>query len=166
MQLEIEKHLLELNETLKKVTEAYVRQRDELECAIKQQKQKLQLLLDGSDLQRVELAESVLKVRGLYKNAGEDRRSVIEDAIKEFASNRGAAFAHKYFGTKDCAHWHGQRCDCSYGMGPKHGWIVFSIGLESEARKRDLSDEELNAVLYYLRSIDRIQNSKETAKAA
>jgi len=44
-------------------------------------------------------------------------------------------------------------------MGPRHGSIIFEIGLTKEARQRDLSAEETDAAIYYLVNLERIQSA-------
>jgi hypothetical protein len=125
------------------------------------------LLIDGIDESKVLLAEHVIHVSGQYVNAGENRSESRERAIKYLLSG-GGALMHEYVGTKDYAHWHGQGSDHSYGMGPKHGTIIFSIGLCRPIRERvsnpALSEEEIDAAVYYLRNLERIQAAQRAAK--
>ncbi|MEE3504877.1 hypothetical protein QN399_01120 [Pseudomonas sp. 10C3] len=119
---------------------------------------------DGIDLDALKLAESVLEVRGSYDKAGDDRSRALQKAIDDLAT--GAQSLRKaYVGTKSYAHWHGQFIECSYGMGPSHGSVIFSIGIRRSQLGRDLTEPEIEAALYYLRSLQRIQ-SAETPKAA
>lgn len=127
----------------------------------------------GLDPEKIALAETVLQVRGEYARAGEDRASARQDAIRQLSTGK-AENAYKdlwsnYLGTKNYDRWHGQRCDCSYGMGPRHGSIIFSIGLTDETRRRDpreLSAEETEAAIYYLFNLERIQEARKAAQAA
>lgn len=126
----------------------------------------------GMDLEQIAAAEAVLEVRGLYRFGGEDRASVLRDAIAEISTGcKGTTYRslwQAYFGTKDYAHWHGQRCDCQYGLGPSHGSIVFSIGLQRSIRSREmevLSDAERAACVYYLTNLDSIQAQRAQAAA-
>ncbi len=66
----------------------------------------------------------------------------------------------EYFGAKDYDHWVSQRCDCEYGMGPRHGHIVFAIGLRREVRGHDLTPTRREAAVYYLVHLEAIQASR------
>ena len=118
---------------------------------------------DGLDLDALKLAESVIEVRGAYDKAGDDRAFALQKAVDDLA-NGAAALKKSYFGTKSYAHWHGQFVECGYGMGPSHGSVIFSIGVRRSELGRDLTDGEIEASLYYLRNLQRIQAA--TAKSA
>jgi hypothetical protein len=116
------------------------------------------------DLSLISLAESVMRV-GDYSNGGDERNGARVDAMKWFATGHAGYLGLKreYFGTKNYAKWGGQRCDCEYGMGPRHGSICFSIGLREEARKRDLTNAEKEACIYYLLNLENIQKAQAKA---
>lgn len=59
--------------------------------------------------------------------AGTARSSVIEEAIAAIQANPGEALQKRYFGVKNYASFGDQREDHEYGMGPRHGSIVFRI---------------------------------------
>ncbi len=59
--------------------------------------------------------------------------------------------------------WYGQRSDHDYGMGPRHGSIIFRIGLVSDARHRELTSAERDAAVYYLMNLEAIQAAKVEA---
>ena len=124
------------------------------------------MMADGLDTEIVSLAESVMYASDLSK-AGEDGASVIRDAIKWFAGENVGyrGLKEEFFGTKNYDRWRGQRCDCTYGCGPGHGSICFSIGLLREACNRDLTDAEKDACIYYLMNLKKIQDARKSAKA-
>lgn len=111
---------------------------------------------DGLNLDALKIAESVIEVRGAYDKAGDDRAFALQKAVDDLA-NGAAALKKTYFGTKSYAQWHGQFVECSYGMGPSHGSVIFSIGIRRSELGRDLSESEIEASLYYLRNLQRIQ---------
>jgi hypothetical protein len=120
----------------------------------------------GLDTVQIQLAETVMYVRGEYSRAGEEKGSAKADAIKWFATGKSPAYLSLksgYFGTKSYDRWNGQRCDCEYGMGPRHGSIIFEIGLKADARKRDLTDAEREACAYYLLNLECVQQTKVAA---
>lgn len=129
------------------------------------------LALDGAMLDegKIALARTVVYVRGHYSKAGEDRASVIQDAISFFASGPKPYkdLRQGYFGTKNYDRWSGQRSDHPYWAGPSHGSICFAVGLTNDARKRDeFSADEVEACLYLLTRVEAIQSAEASAKAA
>lgn len=112
---------------------------------------------DGIDIEVLRLAESVLEVRGSFEKAGEDRGRALQKAIDDLA-NGAVLLKKQYVGTKQYAHWHGQFIECGYGMGPSHGSVIFSIGIRRSELGRDLTEAEIEAALYYLRNLQRIQS--------
>lgn len=105
-------------------------------------------------------AEHVLEVWGNYARAGQDAAAMRDEAIAEILKG-GGRLVEEYFGTKDYDRWHGQGVSCSYGFGPKHGNVIFSIGLVRIVREREvrpaLNEAEINAAVYYLRNLEKIQ---------
>jgi len=65
---------------------------------------------------------------------GRARPELIEQAIALIGEHPVTALQDEYLGIKNYAHFGDQRADCPYGMGPKHGSIVFSIGRTPEWR--------------------------------
>lgn len=56
------------------------------------------------------------------------REDLIEESITALQTNPEKAFKDNFVGFKNYAGFGDQRCDCSYGHGPRHGSIVFEIG--------------------------------------
>jgi hypothetical protein len=105
------------------------------------------ITLKGIDLDRIKNAESVLEVRGL---SNEFDMEVTNRAIADIAKG-GELIRKQYFGTKNYECYHHQNCDCEYMFGPKHGCIVFSIGLKKPGAI--LADQQIEDCLYYLNMI-------------
>lgn len=108
----------------------------------------------GVDLERIDRARKVLFVEGdctvaAHKDVRDSRASAIASAKQQLAENV-AKLQETYIGVKNYAGFGDQREDHKYGYGPKHGHIVFRIGLTTEARRRDLSGEEIEDALYML----------------
>lgn len=119
------------------------------------------------DQDKITLARTVMYVRGAYARAGEDRASVIQDAVAFFATGPkpNKDLRQGYFGTKNYDRWSGQRSDHPYWAGPSHGSICFAVGLTDAARKRDnFTDEEVEACLYLLTRIDAVQKAEASAR--
>ena len=122
----------------------------------------------GIDTHKVLLAEHIVYVTE-YSKGGEERDSARTDAIHWFATHGPERVPYhdlrsQYFGTKSYDRWHGQRSDHSYGMGPRHGSIIFRIELLPEPRKRTLTADEIEAAIYYLTNLERIQAAARSAK--
>jgi hypothetical protein len=86
-----------------------------------------------------------------------ERGKVLRDAKDALLEPGCGRLAREYFGTKNYDRWSDQREDHSYGRGPSHGSIVFSVGLSREARRRvnsggpiELTPEEQAAAIYAL----------------
>lgn len=60
------------------------------------------------------------------------RKELIEEAIASIQKDGANCFKGEYFGIKNYAGFGDQREDHSYGMCPRHGTIVFSIGRQSK----------------------------------
>lgn len=128
----------------------------------------------GLDNDKIALAQTVLKVRGLYAKGGEDRASVIQDAVSWLATQKVEKIGSwgpytingldsADFGTKSYDRWHGQRSDHEWG-GPRHGTIIFQVGLID--RQRKLTEEEREAAIYYLLNLERAQAAAQSAREA
>lgn len=119
----------------------------------------------GLDSDKIALAKTVLKVRGLYAKGGTDRAGVIHDAIRWLATgDRGTAYRGldgSNYGTKNYDRWQGQRSDHEWG-GPSHGSICFQVGLVD--RTRTLTPEETEAAIYYLVNLERAQTAALNAQ--
>ena len=88
---------------------------------------------------------------------GTERSKAIEDAIIAIQTNGATALTGSYIGVKNYAAFGDQRSDHSYGMGPSHGSIVFSIGRTNSANMRDkpvLGENEI----YYLQCYRDFRN--------
>lgn len=119
----------------------------------------------GFDSERINKALEMVKVAGSFERGGEDRHSALNDAISDIAHG-GKIIVREFFGTKNYAQWGGQRCDCEYGMGPRHGAIVFAIGLRDEYRKslrrhdgfyEQIPEEDRDTMIYFLRNLEEYE---------
>jgi hypothetical protein len=129
--------------------------------------ERIQLASGDLDEDKILHAEHVIYVRGAYASAGAERGTAMSNAKAALLAG-GGTLKDEYQGTKDYAHWHGQWQSHRYAYGPKHGSMIFEIGLTGEARKREgkLTDDEIEACLYYLTNLERIQSAKARAKEA
>lgn len=157
-----------INEWTSKRADAVKRHAEELrsiDWEIAEATRQRNLLLDGLDAAKIELADHVIYVRGDYERAGQDRAQCREDAIRELLAG-GGRLRTEYCGTKNYERWRGQLSGHPYGMGPRHGSIVFEIGMQRTVRGRDLTADEIDAAVYYLRNLERIQAASRKERAA
>jgi hypothetical protein len=110
----------------------------------------------GTDTDRVVVARSIITIHARTPGLGGDRRAVLADAIRSIARNGSApqgvyrGLRDAYYGTKNYDRWTDQRSDHAYGFGPSHGSTVFSVGLTRAYRRQPLTDEQVDACIYYL----------------
>lgn len=78
------------------------------------------------DIKRCQRALHSIYVQGIADSSV--RKEAIEDAIKKIIEDGANALKSGYIGVKQYSGFGDQRTDCEYGMGPRHGSIVFSIG--------------------------------------
>lgn len=162
--LELQKELFKFKDNLKELEETYYKNNKEINNKISATQEKINLFKNNLDIEKVKLAETVMRVYGNYKN-GEvgDRYSCVQDAIYWFTNLKPKGFARdltdEYYGCKNYDRWTGQRSDHKYGFGPSHGSIVFRIGLNKE-NESNLTEEGREACIYYLLNLQVIQESK------
>lgn len=133
-----------------------------LENEIKELKRLENIGENNLDLQKIQIAETLLIIRGNpYGNAESEfgKPPIANVAIIDIANGCPTLKSH-YFGNKRYGGYY-QRCDCSYGSCPTHGSIVDEIGLQSEARTKDLTDDEKDACIYYLKNYPLIAEAKK-----
>lgn len=131
-----------------------------------------EIQLDGAqlDVAKIALARTVVSVRGEYARAGDEKASVIADAVHQIATGEKRGYGGldgEYFGTKNYDRWHGQRSDHEYGYGPGQGSIIFSVGLAADVRRRGgiaaLTDEEREAAVYLLTRLEAVQAAERVS---
>ena len=123
---------------------------------------------NGLDLDKIQIAETVIYVSGNpYGQTSGDARTIAECAIIDIA-NDCIKLRAEYFGNKRYSGYY-QRSDHEYGMGPKHGSIVDEIELTREFRKglagdAKLTDEQKDACIYYLKNYELIKSAVTKTK--
>lgn len=130
----------------------YKSESDRIQKAIAQLGAQLDLEKAGIDSDKVQLGLSVIEISPA-KELVDTQKALIQDAISDLAT--GAPRLQKeYFGLKNYAHWTHQREHHSYGSGPKHGSIVFRVGLKSP--RTAPSPDQIEAALYVLLNADHV----------
>lgn len=143
--LNVENELILKNAELMKAMDAHEKFMKTINSEINELKRQKEMCVAGLDLDKIAHAESILKIRGL--DYGEFSERCVREAIKDIALDT-PQMSKQYFGVKNYAGWRHQTCDCPYGMGPTHGSIVFSVGLQNP--RVNLTDDEKESCLYYL----------------
>jgi hypothetical protein len=136
------------------------------------------LIVGGIDHDKLERARKIIAVtgevskcvRGFDRTGSGVRLQALADAKADLA-NGGDQIGREYFGVKNYDGFGDQRCDCEYGLGPRHGSIVFSIGLTYELRERvrtgpHLEDHEIEDALYLLSALPEIERLRAEQKQA
>lgn len=158
---------------LKQLRENTERQDALLRGKISGYNQRIKAATEGLNTDKIALAKTIVYVRGSYAKAGEERGTALVRAIEQFTSGKPIRQGYEdlwctYFGTKDYDRWHGQYSPHTYGYGPSHGSIIFQIGVLDGVRKarkqEDLTPEEIEAVVYYLTVLERVQAIEAQAK--
>lgn len=111
------------------------------------------------DVIRIQLAESILYVRGNpYGRTDQGGATLADRAIIDIAN--GVDYMRQgYYGNKTYSGYY-QESSHPYGYGPKHGGICDEIGLHNGTRDRVFTDDEKDACIYYLKNYVVIQASK------
>lgn len=124
---------------------------------------------NGLDSEKIVLAESMVSVMG-WENFGKGKTvQAYDDSIYDVAAG-GEKILNGFFGCKDYSGWVCQRCDCEYGMGPRHGSIVFKISLTYDYQLTakeigEISEDDRNVILWYLTNYNSIFKARKLEAA-
>lgn len=168
----------ELQEERAERVEAHNRYMAANTAALKKLNDDEALIVAGIDLARAERGRVILDVHGRITDVrrGFDgygagvRAAMVAEAKADLALG-GEKIGSRYFGVKNYDGFGDQRTDCEYGMGPRHGSIVCSIGLTRALRDRirtgpHLEDAEIEDALYLLSALPEIEKALADRKAA
>ena len=111
--------------------------------------------IDSVDIEKVQLAESLIEFQG-----DPTGKNIHLRAISKIANDPNWLKSN-YLGNKRYDSYY-QECNCKIGMGPSHGTICDRIELLRDVRTRNLTDEEKDACIYYLSNIEKIQEIIDT----
>lgn len=148
----------ELKTELTSLKKEYETKFNNLDREISELERLKEIAVTGVDVDKVKNAEEVIRLEGKigYYDEGKfikypKRVDAINDAINDIASGC-KKIRNEYFGVKDYSGFGDQRSNCEYGYSPRHGSIVFKVGLKSD-RKIELTEEMINDCIYYLENI-------------
>lgn len=168
--IELTNQIEALKGELRAITAKFEQDSKSLKARISELEKNRNVVSDGLDLGLVQTAESCMHFEG---NPGEvrlgshgsqytatARQNAIADAIKIIAESNDP-LKSQYIGIKNYGGFGDQRCDCEYGMCPRHGSIVFRIGRKNT--EENLTEEQRNACIYYLMNWGKIYQAKGKA---
>lgn len=158
---------LQVEQLIKDTEEKHKQLMEGLESTLAHIKRQIELIGSGIDRDAVTLAETLIVVRGSLEHSGQDGPHMLREAIADVA-DYCPRLQKEYLGTKDYDRWHGQGISGPYGYGPKHGTVIFSIGLSQSLRNRlrdggFIHPQEREAMLYYLVCLKQIQDASKKA---
>lgn len=138
-------------------------------------------IMAGLDAAKIERGRAVIYVHGKVTEvrhpsdrfgtrADGVRAAAVENARRDIAAG-GDALLLRYRGVKNYEAFGDQGADCEYGMRPRHGDIVFEVGMVGSARARvrggePLTPEEIDAALYLLTALPQIEAAEALAYAS
>lgn len=73
----------------------------------------------------------------------EKRKRLIGEAIGLIQKDPSIVLRKERLGYKNYEAFGDQRCDCEYGYGPRHGYIVFSIGRSTDYNEKENHEEKI-----------------------
>ena len=156
MLLEIEKELYRLNKELARLKQEYNQQVIEIETQIEKNEKDKLILMTGYDLESIEQAKQVMYFSNLDNIKAEYyKQQYIEtlDAVRNDVIKDYKFLSKHYFGVNLYSGFGYQIENHEYGMGPRHGSIQYSIGLQPEYRGNNIeliSVKQSNAILYVI----------------
>lgn len=142
----IEKQLSDLNKQQLSLREEFEQNNKCLNTQIADLERLKNMGLNNFNLTKISIAETILEFGNGFKRKNND---VIKKAINDVVNNF-ELMRKEYFGIKDYSGFVNQEIRCQYGYGPKHGYVVFSIGIKRNVRQKEFTDEEKDACIYYL----------------
>lgn len=164
---------------LQKYLSALVMERADVEAKYKADTARLTSAIDvakrdiaaaaaGFDMEKIAAGRTILYVQGQFAKAGDERAAVLRRGITDLSENGGTVLSREYFATKSYDRWHGQFLSCEYGMCPRHGSVIFEVGMIGEHRKRlrdggSLTEAELEAAVYLLTVLPQLQDAEAAA---
>ena len=165
---EVIQTISQLERERQQLVDSHKRAISEIDGQLEKLKKMRKLNAAGLDIAKIQIAERVIYVKGSVADVrrGRDghgatvRAKAVEDAIRAIAESEHA-LKDGYIGVKNYDAFGDQRTDCPYGMGPRHGGIVFSIGRASG--RGPLTEDHREAAIYYLDNLAAIQAKSQEA---
>ena len=151
---EIVKKRLELQNELRQIQKSFLDKKFDLNKKINECSKTELFLSNGLDHDKIKLARTVIYTEGNISRDNDEHVRIDQLAIEDIA-NGALKLKNEYFGIKEYSGFI-QRDDHKYGFGPKYGSIIAEIGLKSSAMSRNITVEESDACIYFLKNFDKI----------
>ena len=156
-----------LEKQLSDLTAKYEKEKDKLVKSINKCKEDEVCYSDGLDAEAIERAKKVIYICGNPYGKTSDVRYDGSNCIANLAINDIATgcshLKTEFFGNKTYGGYY-QRCDCRYGFCPSHGGIADEVGLVADCRKRELTDQEKDDAIYFLKVYPKYKESISKVK--
>ena len=158
---EIVKERLDKQAALNQMTSVFKKEKGRISVEIASLLELEHIAQSNFNIESVQIAESLISVQGNpYGSIDQSGSTIAVSAINDIANDFKVLRTIK-FGNKRYEGFY-QRCDCTYGMGPRHGSVVDSIGLND--RTHEFTDDEKDACIYYLKNYTAIKEAKKQGK--
>lgn len=157
---EIVTAIAEVNSQIESAAKTHEENLKNLNMRLVQLRERLNYSKASLDQEKVRSGLSVVSITG--RLSSQVRRDAVGDAINALASG-GNVLKKRFIGVKNYSSFGDQRCDCEYGFGPKHGHIVFKVGLTTDCRQV-ITGDQVEAAIYVLLNIDEVLKAEELAK--
>jgi len=149
---------------LEKLEEEFSSAKNNLLDEINELKKLIYVENNNLDSEIIKKAETMIYVDGYEKYYGKgETYTTFHKAINAIAAggkgNNYLSLFEGYYGCKNYDRWTCQGVDCEYGYGPRHGSVVFSIGLKQDYRegKKVIPENDRNIMIYYLSNLGKIK---------
>jgi hypothetical protein len=152
----------------KNILESTAKRTSEIDVRLTELTQREVATLNGLDMSRIDSAKKFIAIRGWLSKGhktkfySDSREAAVENAKTDLIAGC-KRMRSEYFGVKNYDGFGDQGHNASYGMGPRHGSIVFSIGLTSEGRTTELTVDNIEDCLYYLSVLAKYEEALKLA---
>lgn len=147
-----------LEQSRENVIKAHIDQLQAIDKELQTLSDAIGLHKGGLDLEKIATALEILEIRGnaaKYQNAPAFKR-LVASAIGILSNPAQEFFSREHLWIKEYASFGPQGGTSEYGLGPRHGRIVFSIGFNRDWRGQELGNTGREACLYYLYNLIQI----------
>lgn len=137
------------------MTERHAAERKDAQRHATDMNSRYSAVVSGTALGDYDNATAILRIvsrDGAGTLRGDDARA-IDEVIHELATDGGLRLRAEFASTKNYDRWYHQHVGWTpYGMGPRHGETVFSIGFR-DRRRADLEPAEIDSCIRLLEAI-------------
>ena len=147
--LELEREMSELQKQKQAVEAEYKKQLSVLQNRIMYVESKIQAETEGIDTNIIEKAKEVFYFENAKSIEGGETSAALLSLKKDIVNDDCALLREQYIGCKNYDGFYKQSISCAYGMGPRHGYVVWSIGIQDRGNA-EVKNEHKEAMLYII----------------